>query len=394
MKIGSHLNNLKSPRLDLLRLAFIGMLGLSILYLVLFGIVGFKRYGSFSSDYFILYNAGKDWLSGANPYLNLNAEDVFAYPPNASFFLVPLSLINFSFSKYGMLAINVVSLASIIWMSLKTINERTSKNFHIQSLFITSLIIANPFTTHNFWMGQTTLVLLAFTMAAWEYRQKKSWLVSGIFLGIASFKPQLCVLLFIWFALDRRWKLLMVSALTFFVMSYYPMITQGPVEAILQWPRDGITSYLQADENVMGFQHAVGISSLLASINIKVPSLKLVGVIVTLILWVNRKRFNSDDILAILFGISLTFVGGHDYDYVCLIPLISSLAISTEKDSKLWLWLLPCVFLLFTPQRFIRQLDIEVFNHWRTLVVIVSSLLVTYTSSHYLKTVSKLSKSS
>ncbi|ESA38883.1 hypothetical protein N836_30615 [Leptolyngbya sp. Heron Island J] len=367
-----------------INLILIGALVCSILSLILFGVVGIGRLSEFSYDYGILYKAGRDWLNNTNPYLN-ESDNIFAYPPNFSFFLVPLALLNFGMSKYCMALLNIISILSIVWISCLTIVKNSPDNSRLKCLLLASFIIGNPFTTHNVWMGQTSLVLLASLMGAWHLSHQNRWLLSGILLGISSFKPQLAILLFVWFLLERNWKILVTSLVTFFLMSYYPLLTQGPVEMMRLWIDDGLGSYLTVDVNVLGSQHVVGLASMLNAAGIDVPSLKIVGVVLTAILWVFRKRFNSYDILGILFGISLTFVSGHDYDYICLIPLITSLLIYTKDRSNLWVWLPSLIFLLIVPQRFVRVLSIPVLNHWRTLIVVTLSVLVLLSSLSYLR---------
>ena len=121
---------------------------------------------------------------------------------------------------------------------------------------------------------------------------------------------------------------------------------------------------------------------MLTAAGIDVPNLKIVGLLLTGLIWVFRERFNLWDILGTLFGISLTFVTGHDYDYICLIPLIGSLLVYTKQKPVIWFCLPPLIFSLIFPQRFIRLLEIPVLNHWRTLVVITLSVLVLLLGLH------------
>lgn len=369
-----------------LSLILFGMLLCSILSLVLFGVVGIGRSGDlFSDDYAILYKAGRDWLANINPYLN-ETEFIFAYPPNFSFFIVPLALLEFGVSKYCMVLLNVVSLSLIIWICCLNILKLDPRNSHIKCFLLASFIIGNPFTTHNFWMGQTSLILLASVMGAWHLGyQKDRWLLAGICLGISSFKPQLSILLFVWFLLERNWKLLAVSSVTFVLMCWYPLLTQGPGEMMRAWIYDGLGSYFSVDFNASGTQHVVGLSSMLNAAGIDAPSFKVVGIGLTILVWLLRKKINQWDVLGILMGITLTFVAGHDYDYVCLVSLITSLLIYTRDRTNLWFWLPSLVFLLIFPQRFIRISEMPVLYHWRTLVVLAMSSLAILSSLHHSK---------
>lgn len=362
------------------RSVLIGALLCGVTSLTLFGIIGVGRSGHFASgDFAVMYGAGVDWLTGGNPYIVPESESPFAYPPNSAFFFVPLALLDLSISRYGMLLLNLSAIAAIIVATCQFIRERIDDRGNLRCLLVAAFVVGNPFTTHVVWMGQTSLIVLAFMVWAWRLREA-NWLLAGICLGFASLKPQLSILLFVWFLLERNWKSLAAAGATFLAMSYYPLLNWGPVKMMSAWLGDGIGGYLSSDANTAGFQHLVGVESMLAAAGIDAPSFKIVGVLLTGVLWAFRDRLHSADILGILFGISLTFVYGHDYDYVCLSILLTSLVVRAKSFPRLWIPLGILTFLLCIPQRLLRPLDIPVLNHWRTPVVIALTVLALFAS--------------
>ena len=356
--------------------------------LISFGIVGIGRGGGERNfDGAVLYAAGVTWLHYGNPYdheqLSANvhgavnlARILFFYPPQAAGICVLLGLFKYSTAKLLWLAANLLSIAAIIALTACGLRRRAEQiPDEIGPWIMAAVIIGNPFTTHVVWMGQTSLVTIAATIAAFTFATgRTNRLAAGICLGIATFKPQLCLLLGVWFLLEREWKILLVAAATAVVMSLYPIMVEGPLGMLRDWHAAIQLSYSSLIYNAPGAPHKVGLDTFLQSAGIKVPSLAVtaVGIAATIFIWAWRKRFNPDDVLAILMGLTFIFVGyNHDYDYVGLIPVLGSLWYYAYRRPKAWAFVLPLVLLLFGPQRFVRGAGSPVLDQWRTLVVIL-----------------------
>ena len=108
---------------------------LSVFALVAFGILGLGRVAMPSDTYF-LYNAGKIWASGGNPYdFNVfkfeyvgvtNIHDPFAYPPQA--FLLSIFFYLGGYSNVVALAngLSLLSIAAIVIYTIFLLKEETS----------------------------------------------------------------------------------------------------------------------------------------------------------------------------------------------------------------------------------------------------------------------------
>jgi len=366
----------------------LGLLAVSILSLICFGIVGIGRDGQLNADGGVLYAAGRAWLMGLNAYnhdmltksvaaikeIDTLQDAAFFYPPQSAALCMFAGLFDYSVAKFIWLGLNLLSIAAIIFMTVRTVNQHQNNSENqLGGWIMAAMIIGNPFTTHVVWMGQTSLMAFAATMAAWFFSQRQKFVLAGICLGIASFKPQLCLLLGIWFLLERNWKILAVAFATVTIMSAYPLVLYGgPVGMLAAWHQGIQDSYSSLPFNQPGFQDKVGMESLFASLGLKIPAIKIVAIILTVLLWVFRKRINREDVLAILMGISFTFLGyTHIYDYVGLFPILTSLWLYCSNNRNALLSSIALVFLLFFPRRIFLAAGLPFLIHWRTIVVLM-----------------------
>jgi hypothetical protein len=158
------------------------------------------------------------------------------------------------------------------------------------------------------------------------------------------------------------------------------MVYGGPVGMVEAW-RGGVdTGYKELEFNRPGEAHVAGLESLLAAAGLHVPGIlfTLTGVALTVALWMVRQRLNQEDVLGILMGITFVFLGfSQDYDYVALIPLFVSLWLYCRDRPAAWIGVLPLLLLLFLPQQIVRKfIDIPVMYHWRTIVILLLTLIV------------------
>lgn len=365
-----------------------GLVAVSTLSLICFGIVGIGRDGELNADGRVIYAAGRAWLSGLNAYNHDfltqsiagikqfgSLEDAaFFYPPQSAAFCIFVGLFDYSIAKFIWLGFNLLSIAAIIFMTVRTVNEhQNNSDNQLGALIMAAVILGNPFTAHVVWMGQTSLIAFAATMAAWFFSERQKFVLAGICLGLASFKPQLCLLLAIWFLLERNWKILAVAFATVTIMSVYPLVLYGgPVGMLAAWHQGIQDSYSSLPFNQPGFQDKVGMESLFASLGLKIPAIKIVALILAVVLWVFRNRINREDVLALLMGISFTFLGyTHVYDYVGLFPILTSLWLYCYNNRNALLVSMGLVFLLFFPRRIFLAAGLPFLIHWRTIVVLI-----------------------
>jgi hypothetical protein len=177
--------------------------------------------------------------------------------------------------------------------------------------------------------------------------------------------------------LELNWKPIVAAVLTAAVLSIYPMTVHGPIGMATDWVERLRSHKDKFEANQPGFEHVVGVQSLLAAAGWPAPGMEPVGIALVIGLWFLRKRFTSDDLLGLMMGLTVTFIFVHDVEYVALIPLFTALWLHFREQPGpgLGLGLLALVLLFYFPRRIIRELDMPVLSHWRTLVVL--AMLVT-----------------
>jgi hypothetical protein len=353
----------------------VAMFAASLVALLYFGVLGLAL-GPSDEDFAVLEFAGRSWLAHEDPYrpaFQLPDQDevvLFPYPPQSAFLLVPLALLDFEVAAGVWRLLNVVSIAVIVALTVKRMRESAASTLtRTELLVVAALIIGNAFTTKVVWQGQTSLVILAALMAAWE-TVPRHWLAAAACLAIAGWKPQVAVLFAIWLALERQWRVLGAAAVVALLMSAYPFLTQGVTDSVGSWVT-ALQGYGTEGPNAPGFLRVVTLQSLLYTIGIRTPNLAPVAVIFTLLLWFYRKRVGKDAVLALLLALSVTFISGHDQDYVWLIPLATTLWVQARHDPYRVIALGSLLMLVMIPLRFLRILDLEHLYHWRTAVVLV-----------------------
>jgi len=351
----------------------------------------------FNIDGQVLYAAGRAWLQGANPYdfdalsrsiagvpgLNLDTginAIRFFYPPQSAGFCVPLGLLPYLLARIAWLMLNLLALASIVvltWSSLRKADEGTRDAWG--PWLLAAVIIASPFTLRVIFMGQTSLLAFAATLGAWSFAGRKKWVAAGLCLGLASFKPQICVLVVLWFVLERDWKTLLVGAVAAAALAAVPMASQGgPIGALQAW-RAGVNADYAMQFNLPTWPHKVGAQSVLSLLGIPVPGSVFLGISVlsTLALWWLRDRISRRDVLALLMIITLTFsTYMHDYDYVVLAPVYASLWWYSRKSDAVMALSIVLLVMLFTPQDLVRLFGHQILEQWRTGVVILMGAIV------------------
>ena len=366
-----------------------GLVALSTLSLILFAIIGIGRGESrLNFDGAVLYAAGRAWLMGLNAYnhdflvqsvaeikeIDTLETAAFFYPPHSAPLCMFAGLFAYSVAKYIWLGLNLLSIAAIIFMTVRTVNQHQNNSENqLGGWIMAAIIIGNPFTAHTVWMGQTSLMAFAATMAAWFFSQRQKFVLAGICLGIASFKPQLCLLLGLWFLLERNWKILAVAFATATIMSAYPLVLYGgPVEMLAAWYQAIQDSYSSLYFNQPGTKDIMGMESLFASFGLKIPTIKILAVVLPILLWVFRNIINREDVFGVLMGISFTFLGySHAYDYVGLFPILTSLWLYCSNNRNALLSSIALVFLLFFPRRVFIAGGLPFLIHWRTIVVLI-----------------------
>ena len=327
---------------------FYRILIFSISFLILIA-VGMLRGGDTANvDLSYLYSAGKIWSNGKSPYVSDEfvqivrqlvpsrdvKELVFVYPPWGSLFCIFISKFSFFEATIIFKMTNLLALFTVIKHSLKSISpDLTPWSFFsiLNNLFtrknwiFSSLIFILPPVSTVFWLGQTSLIALAALVLSWNYYLSKRWVLSGIFLSIASIKPQISLLVLIWFLLERQWKILAITS-GILVLSCIPsFVSHSSLVVISDWLKS-IQAYTATPLNTeMGGTYMFTVRNLLYLMGVKTFSLIGVSTLLCGLVWQYKDRLRSGDILPIIMMIALLFCSSHLYDLVMIIPAMAVL---------------------------------------------------------------------
>ncbi len=377
-------DGIPSPRLSLI-IPFT-LLVLGIAALVLFGYVGVGRgASSFSFDALYFYVSGEMWEIGSTPYDPVqfkgqmdaiaNIQSVsYAYPPNSAPFSLALSVGSMGLAQIIIGAINLAAIFGILAFVHYAIRMDTSTatvpvaEVRAAEIVTWAVIIGNPFTAHVVWMGQTTLFSAAFLLGSWLLAHKRLDLLAGIFLGVSAIKPQLAFLVGFWFLLDRRWLLVVVSALTVIVMSGWPLWVNGLDGSWLAWVHS-LRDYQEGGYNTLVFKHVFGLRSLLAAQGILIPSMLPVALAGVGLLYWFRAHYQPVWLIGPVLSISVLFLYAHDYDLAPLAIMTFPLLIAARGRPLVIAAIIALAVVIYFPQRIWERLDMADFARSREVAL-------------------------
>lgn len=226
---------------------------------------------------------------------------------------------------------------------------------------------------HSVFEGQIVLPAAAAVMLSWHFLKKERWLVSGVFLGLATIKPQVSILYIVWLLLNMNTRVLATGGSTAVIMLIPAFISFGPVEAFTNWITS-LSGYKIVPANIPGSVHVVGLESFFAALNIANDIgwlIKPFSLIATVLIYVYRSKFSHILVVHMFLVFALTFIYGHDTDYSSIILMWSFMSFLTLQYGKVHHYIMALFLLLgfFFPQRILREYDIPALHHTRTFLI-------------------------
>ena len=372
-----------------------------VLVVTISALIAFGVLGSGVKDSKFIYVAGLTWLQGSNAYDPLLASQAsdglispnrynFAYPPQISPLALLMGVFPWDKAHAVITLINFIFLGWLIYFCCQFVRRGTVKSLNDVSetplWLIPALIICSPFTMRVISMGQTTLVVAASLSGSWYFYNRKRWLPSGILLAVATIKPQISLLVIIWFLLERQWKILSTAAVAALGLSLIPMLITGPIDVFVEWI-SAVRGYKSGIHNSLGYYDVFGLQNLLYTLGIKLPVLLPIATLLTGLMWWMKSRLIQDDIFAIILCISFLFGFSHNYDLVALAPLIPAFWRHLQNQGTKDLIPLGLLAGMLFPRRFLIPLNIEILLHLRVLILLVAAvwlLLISIRQASYL----------
>ena len=351
---------------------------------IAYGAFGLGR-GRGGFDFAYIYVGGRCWIDCANPYiysdftsrgvLYYNLQSGFAYPPHVSLIAISLAGLSFSAARWLFVALSLAALIGLAYQTYlitsRARSQRLVRGAGRSDWIPISLVLLSPFAAAVLWSGQTSLVAGLALVAGWTFADRRHPVIAGFCFGLATIKPQLALLPYIWLCLHSRWKFVAASLSTGALLGSGTLLSSGPLETVTTW-RGAIEWYRGAPPNQLGYQHTTSIQSMLAAADVpSPPDLTLVAVGLALVLWGFRHLFCATDQLPLLLLITFLFIPAHDYDYVALAPVAGAFWLHVAGSRRKSTVALGLVFLLYFPFHLPRATGIVLLMHWRTPVLFI-----------------------
>lgn len=168
----------------------------------------FSLWNSLLPDFHVFYYATTDLLHQKNPYIDTFLFTGLGYPIFALFFFIPFTFLPFPIASKVFLLLNVFSLGYIIFLSLSLLQKYSLRNF----LFFLLLCLFFFPVIFTLGMGQSNLLALMFLLAG-IFLKKRFDFFPGILLSLSILIKPIFIIFFLFFFLEKHWKILFTSFL-------------------------------------------------------------------------------------------------------------------------------------------------------------------------------------
>ncbi len=358
--------------------ANLAMLGLvaALIFLVLFGIMGLFRSGSLGFDFVVFHDAGVLFLQGINPWsASIDSGAPFSYPPHLGSFVALYGLLSFKAGLTLHTLLNLASIFSIAYLANHWfIGIRSLRDMSLVQGVCLALIVGNPFVAHSVYEGQWSLPAAAALFWSWHFLHNQRWVLSGVFLGLATIKPQVSLLYIVWLLLTLNIRVLLVGGTLALLMLLPTVLRFGLIDTIDAWFAS-MRYYATQWANIPGSPHVVGLEGFFVALgtNGYGVALKALSGVAIAALFFFRMYLSPLLIVHFFLVIALTFIYGHDTDFVIVSVLWSYLFwLAANRNTYVSLGVaLGLILLMFFPQRIIRAFDIPLLFHTRTFILLV-----------------------
>ncbi len=362
-------------------LVSVAVVSLALLSLYLIGIRGMMKAAPFGDDFLVFYRAGNLFMNGQDPWLTLmTTSQPFSYPPHSLSIIAIYNLFseNTALALHAgvcILSIFVICYCANVWfLKIESLRSMT-----IAQVLALGLIIGNPYMATSLYQGQMTLPVTAALCLSWLLINRNRRVLAGVLLVVATLKPQLAILYILWLLLALEWRVLLIGG-TLSLLAIVPaMSTLGFLTPATSW-LTSLAAYAAIPINMPGSAYVVGLDSLFVAHGYQPNSvvLSVTSLLLTAGLFLLRKHISEFLVLQILIVLSFTFFFVHDYDYVATVLVWASalmLALNGNSLSRLSIWFAMSV-IFFMPQRLIRDIDIPLIIHSRTLLLLAMLTLL------------------
>lgn len=300
------------------------------------------------------YIAGRCWLDGSSPYdyevfrqhwIALLAGDTyytpFLFPPTLALISIPIAILPWSIARWVISALNIGALLLIWTFVILLIKDHPHVRGKFLMLFafmgLSGLVGAIP---EDIFLAQKSIFAVCGCMGAIFFWRRNLPYLSGLFILIATFKPQISLLVLIYLLVtsNRSFKIRCFGFAVGCVAALFIFLLPPIPELISQLK----TSYIAYRE--IPFNDASNYISILSIFrqfkDLMIVLFTLISIVfVCYLAWLRHYShfFNSDEYaipqadylghIQIIFAITLVFLPIREYDLCLLVPMIGTLPI-------------------------------------------------------------------
>jgi hypothetical protein len=318
-----------------------------------------------------------------NPHVDSSTRAVqtgYAYPPTAAVPFWGLAHLSFNGARLAWLAMNWVSLGVVaVVMAWGVRAGQLAQGAWgdkpwawATPVLVTAFTLMNPFTSHNMWMGQSSLIALALLCGAWWAKDKDRWVLCGLLTALATAKISMSVFFVLSLLVERRWRAFFACCAWCALLASIPLVREGPVGTVLTW-FDGMKQYLQGRPGDLANSENFGVKNLAAAwLGVRVPAPEVIGLALFALCAWKRWAFTSLEFFAVGLALAALFVKGNDYDLVLLIPMLAA-CLMAAGGSLVWTVLIALAFaaMAFPKRVYTEKLGTPSLLRARELVLLV-----------------------
>jgi cyclic lactone autoinducer peptide len=307
-----------------------------------FGLAGWAFYldvfhGVYGEDWMVYFNAARLYFEGhtallydgvrATAILNARLSAWLAhplplhpwlYPPYALLLILPFGVLPFAVAGVLFLSLGFAAAVGATWRFAATGTERA---IHAVSLLLC------PATAVTVCLGQNTFVTCALLLAGFGTLRRRP-IAAGLLFGAATYKPQLWLLVPVALIADRRWKALVVAAITSLALAAISVMLfgLGPWHAWIALMTEPSALYNRwrviarlNGQSIYAYATLLGASVAIANLAQAVSALAAAACV----WWCYRRPMPDDLRLAVLLSATM-LAAPHVIDYDALLPGIAA----------------------------------------------------------------------
>lgn len=352
-----------------------------------------KEGGSWAGDFAWYFAGGKCFLAGSNMYdtecvqpilMQLHGYELLAglsYPPHFGPITVIMALFPIFYASHIFYIANILASLFMAWIVSQTVTRvfaNGQKNVPFSHQWTLLIVMGSTGIWAAVWLGQVTVFMAICFWIAFRQIERGKEIVPAILLALASVKPQIAALVFLWILLNGRFQILIFSALAAAVLSAYTFVQMGIIPGLEGWV-ESFSNYQKYPVNQLGNNSIMGIPSLLGILGYNVPIWAglAIGAVFVVVLRVRSSidPFSPMALSTILLVQMVVF--SRPTDLILIAPAFALFWPSNRSDTtRIILFLTAIALYCFPQQLVVKAFPFPAAGHFRTLLLV--ALLIAF----------------